>query len=290
MDIRHDSRVWADRAKWVFQWNVLRKMPAAKSGTTPTFRCNRIGRRGSALVSRGIRVEGHQAHSPEDDEMSGTSWNRLFVATCLAAGFGWSAGVAADKPVEKAGPCPHCAKVQAAPKPPAEKGCCGKCRAEQAPAPKPEAKPQDTPPVGRGGRDAAFVTDRDTFHFLLENHAAIKRTVKKLDNGVETVTESDKPEVAKKIQEHVPAMYERLKSGNGVRYWDPLFAETFKHGKKMKMTIENTRTGVKVVETSSEAEVVKVIQAHADVVSKFVEKGFAEARQEHPVPKPEKKK
>ncbi len=145
------------------------------------------------------------------------------------------------------------------------------------------------PQKGPGGKDAAFAADRDTFHFLLENHKAIKRTVKKLDNGVETVTESENAEVVKKIQEHVPAMYERLKSGKGVRYWDPLFAEAFKHGKKMKMTIENTKTGVKVVETSDEAEVVKIIQAHAEVVSKFVEKGFEEAHKEHPVPGPEKK-
>lgn len=155
-------------------------------------------------------------------------------------------------------------------------------------------QPGKGPPPGKGkgmGKDEKFGADRDTFHFLLENHKAITRTVKKLDNGVETVTESDKPEVTKKIQEHVPAMYERLKSGNGVRYWDPLFAEAFRHGKKMKMTIENTKTGVKVTETSDDAEVVKIIQAHADVVTKFVASGFDEAHKEHPLPaKPEAKK
>jgi hypothetical protein len=220
--------------------------------------------------------------------MSWNSLSRVLAVTCLAAGFGWSATVASDKPTEKAGPCPDCLKTKAAPKVPAENG---RCQPEQAPAPKPAAEPQKGPPTGKGpgGKDEAFAKDRDTFHFLLENHKDIKRTVKKLDNGVETVTESDKPEVTKRIQEHVPAMYERLKSGNGVRYWDPLFAEAFKHGKKMKLTIENTKTGVKVVETSDEAGVVKIIQAHADVVSKFVEKGFEEARKEHPVPGPEKK-
>jgi len=224
--------------------------------------------------------------------MSRISLSRVFAVTCLAAGFGWSVAAAADKPTENAGPCPDCPKMKAAPKVPAEKGCCAKCQPEKAPAPKPAAEPQKGPPTGKGpgGKDEAFASDRDTFHFLLENHKEIKRTVKKLDNGVETVTESDNTEVTKKIQEHVPAMYERLKSGKGVRYWDPLFAEAFKHGKKMKLTIENTKAGVKVVETSDEADVAKIIQAHADVVSKFVEKGFEEARKEHPVPAPEKKK
>jgi hypothetical protein len=149
----------------------------------------------------------------------------------------------------------------------------------------------DEPPRGKGqGNDKAFVADRETFHFLLTNHKAITRTVKKLDRGVETLTESNKPEVAKKIQEHVPAMYERLKSGNGVRYWDPLFAEAFKHGKKMKMEITNTEKGVKVTEISDDPEVVKIIQAHAEVVTKFVEQGFDEAHKEHPVPAKGEKK
>lgn len=136
----------------------------------------------------------------------------------------------------------------------------------------------------RRGMDQEFIADRSTFHFLLANHDAIQRTVKKRDEGVETVTESDRPEVAKKIQEHVPAMYKRLRTGSGIRYWDPLFAEAFKHGQKMKMEITNTEKGVKVVETSADPDVVKIIQAHADVVTKFVEKGFDEAHREHPLP------
>ena len=150
--------------------------------------------------------------------------------------------------------------------------------------------PAAAPQKGKAANDPTFAADRDTFHFLLENHKEIKRTVKVLKDGVETVTESDTPAVAKKIQEHVPAMYERLKSGKGVRYWDPLFAEAFKHGKKMKMEITNTEKGVKVVETAEDAAVVKIIQAHAEVVSKFVEKGFDEAHKEHPLPDGGKKK
>lgn len=162
---------------------------------------------------------------------------------------------------------------------------------EREPAPRPAANsPRELPPPGKGpgGKDDRFVRDRDTFHFLLEHHKEIKRTVKMLKNGVETVTESDKLDVTRKIQEHVPAMYERLKSGQGVRYWDPLFAEAFKHGKKMKMEIANTDKGVKVIETSDDPAVVKIIQAHAEVVSKFVEKGFDEAHKEHAIPKKDK--
>ena len=156
---------------------------------------------------------------------------------------------------------------------------------------KPDASNPGRGPMGRGrGQDPEFANDRDTFHFLLTNHKEIQRTVKNVDNGVETVTESANPDVAKKIQEHVPAMYKRLQSGQGVRYWDPLFAEAFQHGKKMVMEITNTERGVKVVETATDPAVVKIIQAHAEVVTKFAAHGFEEARKEHPLPVETEKK
>jgi hypothetical protein len=147
-------------------------------------------------------------------------------------------------------------------------------------------------PPGKGaGKDANFAADRDVFHFLLANRADIKRTVKDTKTGVETVTESDKPEVAKKIQEHVAAMHDRVKAGKGIHLRDPLFAEVFKHYDKIAMTVEKTDKGVKVTETSDDPYVAKLIQAHARVVTKFIENGHAEVQKNHTPPdKPEPKK
>jgi hypothetical protein len=183
---------------------------------------------------------------------------------------------------------------------PPKPGCCGGCccrpAAKAAPKPAdqekkaaPEAKPAD-PPARGPGRMADMAADRDVFHFLLENHKDITRTVKNRDDGVETVTESGKKEVAAKIQEHAAAMHKRVKDGNGIRLRDPLFAEIFKHYDKVEMTVEKTDKGVKVTETSKDKEVVKLIQAHAEVVSKFVKDGFDEAHKNHPVPAKEEKK
>ena len=141
---------------------------------------------------------------------------------------------------------------------------------------------------GKGNPD--LKADQATFHYLLEHHKDIRRTVKKLDAGVETTTESDVADVAKKIHEHVPAMYERMKANRPLRVWDPLFAELFRHADKVKMAVEKTAKGVKVTETSDDPAVARLIQAHADVVSRFVETGFAEAHKEHPVPDGGKKK
>ncbi len=132
-----------------------------------------------------------------------------------------------------------------------------------------------------------MAADRDVFHFLLEHHKDITRTVKNRDDGVETVTESDKKDVAAKIQEHTAAMHKRVKDGNGIRLRDPLFAEIFKHYDKIEMTVEKTEKGVKITETSKDKDVAKLIQAHAEVVSKFVKDGFDEAHKNTPCrPKP----
>jgi hypothetical protein len=39
-----------------------------------------------------------------------------------------------------------------------------------------------------------------------------------------------------------------------------------------------------VIETSNDSHVTKLIQTHAEVVSKFIENGPAEVRRNHPVP------
>ena len=66
---------------------------------------------------------------------------------------------------------------------------------------------------------------------------------------------------------------------------DPLFRALFKHAEKIEMKLEKTASGMRVIETSEDETVVRLIQAHAKVVSNFVENGFEEARKNHEVPK-----
>jgi hypothetical protein len=140
-------------------------------------------------------------------------------------------------------------------------------------------------PGFRGGRqDPTFEADRDVFHFLLANGDKIRRTIKKLENGVETVTESDDEDIAAKIQEHVAAMYDRIKENRPIHMRDPLFREVFSHVDKIKLTHEETDQGIRVKETSDDPYVATLIQEHAKVVSLFIKNGFAEARKNHAVP------
>lgn len=149
------------------------------------------------------------------------------------------------------------------------------------------AATEHRPGPGRGmgrGPGPEMRADQELFHFLLDHHAKIRRSVKRLENGVETLTESNSPEVTAKIQEHVASMHQRIKDGRGLRFWDELFVEIFQKHASIKMTVEKTEEGVRVQETSDDRVVVVLIQAHAEVVSQFVAHGFDEAHKNHPVP------
>jgi hypothetical protein len=142
-----------------------------------------------------------------------------------------------------------------------------------------------------GGRgmmmDADHQSDMAMFHFLLDHKDAIERTVNELPNGVETVTESNEPEIADAIREHVASMYRRLDDGRPIHRRDPLFAEIFAHADAIEMTMEDTERGLRVRETSSDPYVAELIKSHARVVSAFIANGRPEMRKNHPVPERE---
>jgi hypothetical protein len=138
---------------------------------------------------------------------------------------------------------------------------------------------------GRGpGRDEAHQKDMELFHFLLDHRKEITRTVNLRPDGIETLTESEDPAVTQKLQAHVASMYRRVEERRPIHARDPLFAEIFRHAEKIAMKLENTAKGVKVVETSKDPYVVKLIQAHAEVVNLFLKNGRAEMMRNHAVP------
>jgi hypothetical protein len=147
-----------------------------------------------------------------------------------------------------------------------------------------------TPVFGQGGRggrgmmgDAAYA-DMQLFHQLFEHRTEITRQVVTREDGIETVTESQNPEVTRLLQTHVAAMLARVKEGRPIHQRDPLFRELFKNAGRIDARHELTAGGVRVVETSEDAYVVKLLQAHAEVVSAFLENGRSEMMKNHPAP------
>lgn len=139
---------------------------------------------------------------------------------------------------------------------------------------------------GKGGMDPSHRADMELFHFLLDHRKDIERTIIKRDNGVETLTESSDPKVAEKIQAHVLSMKKRVEEKRPIHMRDPLFAAIFRNADKVQFTWEKTPKGAKVVETSKDPYVAKLLQAHAEVVSLFLKNGHAEVMKNHEVPKP----
>ncbi|GEM_PF-845498 len=137
---------------------------------------------------------------------------------------------------------------------------------------------------GMMGDMATMRADMQDIHELLNNHEAIERTVKQLPNGVETVTTSTDPDVVPMIQKHVRAMHKRLEEKRIIRPMDPLFVAVFENADKIDLAITDLPDGVKVVESSQDAYVVRLIHAHAAAVDRFVAEGMAAMPKTTPAP------
>lgn len=125
----------------------------------------------------------------------------------------------------------------------------------------------------------ATPAERQDLHTLFFNHAAIKRTVTNLPNGIRTVTESDDPAVAKTIKEHVAGMLQRVaeKRDPGMPIESPSLRAIFANYDKIKTQVEQTEKGAIVTQTSDDATAVAVLQKHAGEVSDFADRGMRAA-------------
>ena len=132
--------------------------------------------------------------------------------------------------------------------------------------------------------DGAHAADMQLFHQLFAHRSEITRNVVMRPDGIETVTESMNPDVTRLLQTHVTSMLARVKDGRPIHQRDPLFAELFRYADKITAEYEATTRGVRVVETSHDSYVVKLLQAHAEVVGAFIANGRSEMMKNHPVP------
>ena len=136
--------------------------------------------------------------------------------------------------------------------------------------------------MGHGGGPAVMQTARALMH---DHRWEIERRIEEIDDGVITVTRSpSSPAAAAAIRRHVREMKGLLESGGRVRQWDPLFRELFERADEISIEIEQLEDGMRVIETSDDPEVVKLIQAHARKVTEFVERGPTAAHEQTPLP------
>ncbi len=135
-------------------------------------------------------------------------------------------------------------------------------------------------PMGPGmmGRSMDSQTQEELgiIHELLVNHDRITRTVTNLPDGIRTVTESDDPQIAQSIKTHVATMGQRARAGKAMNLpiESAALRAIYQHKDKIKTSVEVTAKGVVVVQTSTDAAAVAVLQEHAAEVTELVKGGM----------------
>jgi len=124
---------------------------------------------------------------------------------------------------------------------------------------------------------SATMAEMGAIHELIVNHDRIKRSVTNLPDGIRTVTESDDPQIAKLIKDHVASMDQRVRaeSDPGLPIESPALRSILRNGDKVQTTIETTEKGAVVIQTSTDPETVAALQQHASEVSDLVKGGMA---------------
>jgi len=133
----------------------------------------------------------------------------------------------------------------------------------------------------RGNNDPALAADHTLIQRLFGGRNLIRRQIRKLPNGVETLTETENTLLRSILVTHVESMKKRAEQGRPIHQRDPLFRELFRNASKVRMEVTRTAGGVMVRQTSDDPLAVQLVQRHAEVVSLFLKNGPAEARLNH---------
>ncbi|MCC6998901.1 MAG: hypothetical protein IT370_30085 [Deltaproteobacteria bacterium] len=122
-------------------------------------------------------------------------------------------------------------------------------------------------------------------HTLLAAPGSFERRVSYTARGVETWTTTSDAALVPALRSHVRAMTARMKAGQPIHAFDPLFRKLAAHATEIELpTIEDIPGGLHVIETGATPEAVQLVQAHAQVVTWFAANGHAEAHRCHDVP------
>jgi hypothetical protein len=110
---------------------------------------------------------------------------------------------------------------------------------------------------------------------LFQRHNQVRRSVTTLPNGIRAVSESDDPQTAELLTEHVASMYQRLDEEQSFPYpmsrsVSALFAKSTQYHRKL----ERLPRGIAVTETSEDPQMVALIHAHAREIDGFVADGM----------------
>jgi hypothetical protein len=111
---------------------------------------------------------------------------------------------------------------------------------------------------------------------IFRSHKGIIRVVSNLENGIVTTTEAENEILKEAIVSHVTMMVTRLQEGKNpeVMIQSPTLDALFDVYEEIDTEIELTDMGIKVIQTSTNPEVIKLLQKHAAEVSDMSKRGM----------------
>lgn len=128
--------------------------------------------------------------------------------------------------------------------------------------------------------------DMRVIHAMFDNRDKIRRTVKMLPDGAEALTESDVATLAALLQEHVPAMDDRVTENDPLppMTFHPVFVGLINNSKKYTLEYETTEKGIKATYRAEDPFTILLVQEHAKLVSRFLKNGMAEIHKPYQLP------
>ena len=111
---------------------------------------------------------------------------------------------------------------------------------------------------------------------IFRSHKGIIRVVSNLENGIVTTTEAENKTLREAIVSHVTMMVTRLQEGKNpeVIIQSPTLDSLYDFYEEIDTEIELTDKGIKVIQTSTNPKVIKLLQKHAAEVSDMSKRGM----------------
>ncbi len=116
----------------------------------------------------------------------------------------------------------------------------------------------------------------DALRHLFQNHGELERSVMKLPNGIQTVTETENEELRAYLVSHVSDMMARVEENRDPEI--PIQSRTldgiFLGHEEIETTVEATDQGVTVTQISDNPEIVELLHQHAGEIDDMVARGM----------------
>lgn len=111
---------------------------------------------------------------------------------------------------------------------------------------------------------------------MFANHQLIEREVILLPDGIDTLTESSSPELSAVLVGHVMGMIQRADEGRdpGVSIQSATLDVLFEKRGTITTQIELTPRGIRVIQTSTDPEVVAALHTHSGEVTDMINRGM----------------